>query len=377
MRILHVLEPADGGVATHVRTLAREQLARGHEVEAVVADRGSLATDLRVLGAAVTTLDLRPELAAPVADARAVSVLRRFLRERRWDVVHTHGNKAGVLARPLAHRLGLPVVHAPHSFAYISQEHRPRRGQAARRALTLGIERALMRSADVLIAVSASERDQALRDGIGTPDRFAVVLNGIDEPPPAAADTRLVEHAAGRPVIGFLARLHEQKAPHAFLDSVADLLASGRPFAAALVGDGPMRAEVERRVAADGLAATVAVLPFAGSPWPALAAFDVYAHPSLWESMPIGLLEAMAASLPIVATDTGGVGEIVAAGETGVLTPVGDRGALTAALAGLLDQPALRDQMGDAARLRRARMFTTAAMADGVDEAYRRARERR
>jgi glycosyltransferase involved in cell wall biosynthesis len=106
---------------------------------------------------------------------------------------------------------------------------------------------------------------------------------------------------------------------------------------------------------------------------PLLACFDVYALPSLWESLPISLLEAMAAGLPVVAADTGGVREAVANGETGLLHPPGNVAALVSALERLAADAELRARMGAAGRARQATAFSLEAMLAGIDRAYERA----
>jgi glycosyltransferase involved in cell wall biosynthesis len=373
VRILHVLEPADGGVARHVRDLVSGQLARGHSVEAVVSERGRLAEQLRAAGAGVLTLDMRPEITALRSDLVSALRLARLLREARWDVVHTHGNKAGTLARPLASRRRLPVVHTPHSFAYASQRWRPRRGQELRRSLTLGLERRLARCARVIVCVSRAERDEAIADAVAPPDKLVVVPNGIGEPPATAPDPRLRATAGGLPLIGFLARLHEQKAPDVLLSALELLQADGVGFRAALVGDGPLAGELRRRVSTSGLGPVVQVLSYPADVWSCLAAFDIYVLPSRWESMPIGVLEAMAVGLPVVASCVGGLPELVNEGESGLLCPPEDSVALAGALERLISHAGLRASMGEAGRRRQAAEYSLGAMLEGTEAAYERA----
>src|SRR5256885_14940052 len=115
-----------------------------------------------------------------VSHIRAAPRLTAPVQAERQAVVHTHGNRAGLVARPLATALRTPVVHSPHSFAYVSQRHRPRPGIELRRALTLGIERVLAPSARVIVCVSEHERRDALEHGIGKPERLVVVYTGIE-----------------------------------------------------------------------------------------------------------------------------------------------------------------------------------------------------
>lgn len=375
MRILHVLEPADGGVAKHVRDLVGGQIAHGHEVQAVVSDRTALAADLRTLGAGVVALPMRPEAVAPRADLHVTVRLAQILRRGRWDVVHTHSHKAGAIARPLAALRGLAVVHSAHGFAYVTQQYRERRGRGVRRALMLGVEQLCSPAARVIVCVSHDEREDALRDQIAPAQRLVVVPNGISPLPPAQPDPQLLSLRDGEPLIGFLARFHPQKAPLLLLDALIRLRDAGVSFRAALVGEGPLEAAVRERALAAGLGDQVLILPFTGAVAPILAAFDIYALPSLWESLPIGLLEAMAAGLPVVAADVGGVREAVTHEQTGLLHPRGDVAALSEALERLLLDADLRARMGAAGRARQEALFSLDTMLDGIERAYVRALE--
>lgn len=357
----------------YVLDVSGELIARGHSVDAVVCSGAdALSDDLRALGVGVAEVPFRPEMVAPFADLRSAGSLARLLAPRRWDVVHTHGNKGGLLGRPLARMLGMPVVHSPHGFAYLSQRHRPRRGIELRRALTLGIERALAPWTSVIVCASADDRDNALRDGIAPPDRLVIVHNAAD-PPEADADPQLAALPGEGPLVGFLARLADQKDPLAFVEAVGALRRRGVQFRAAMVGDGPLERDVRERVARDGLEDVIAVRPFDGSAAPALAAFDVYVLPSRWEVFGITLLEAMAASLPIVATRVGGIPEVVVDEQTGLLVPRDDGVALVEAIERLIGDPELRTRLGRAGRARWESRFRVAAMVDGVEAAYERA----
>lgn len=374
LRILHVLEAVEGGTATLLRALVAEQLRRGHSVGAVVADRGSLAGDLRALGACVTAIELRRELWAPVADARALSPLVAAVRSAPWDIVNTHDSRAGVLGRPVARALRIPNVHSAHSFAHLTQRVRGR--GRLRYALTWAIEWALAPLSAAITVPSAGFGEQAIASRVVSRRRLEVVHNGYDPAPPVAADPELAALAARAPLIGFLSRMTGVKDPLGLVEALALLRDRGFDFRAAFVGDGPLEADVAARAAAHGLADRVLVRPFTGlGAGPALAAFDIYVLPSTFEPFGIGLLEGMAAGLPTVATRVGGMPEVVGDGETGYLVEPANPTALADALQPLLTDPDLRQRMGSAGRAR-ARTFSVSAMAEGMEAVYERAARR-
>lgn len=370
MRILHVLEPSDGGVAVYVRDLSRELLKRGHRVDAVVSDRpGPFPGELGGLGIGVARVPFRAELGTVRDDARTLHSLASLLRRRRWDVVHTHGNKGGVLARPPARLLGLPVVHSTHGFDYLTQRGRPRQSTEARRTLTLTLERMLAPCARRILCASAYDRDNALRDGIGRPDQFAVIPNGVARPETIEPDPRLACLQGEGPLVGFMARLHEGKGPLEFLDAVARVRDGGVRIRAAVVGNGPLEREVRDLATSLGLD-DVPVLPFDGDPFSALAAFDVYVLPSRWEVFGLTIAEAMSVSVPVIATDVGGIPELVSDGESGMLVAPGDGDGMAGAINALaLDAP-LRERMGAAGHTRWEARFCHSAMVEAVEAAY-------
>jgi glycosyltransferase involved in cell wall biosynthesis len=367
MRIAHVLEPSTGGVPRHVRDLVAAQVTAGHDVAAIVSDRGDLPAGLRALGAHVTTAPLAPEITAAGADLRSLGSVARALRVRRPDVVHAHAPKAGVIGRLAARAAGAPVVYSPHCFAYLTQQVRQRRGVAVRRHLTLGIERALAPLARVIVCVSEWERERALADRVAPPGKLVVVPNGVEIPGHVEPDPRVVALRGSEPVVGFLSRFGEQKAP---LDFLAAIERVSVPVRAVMVGEGPLEAEVRARAGDAALGGRVTVLPFDGNALATLASFDLLVLPSLWESLPIVLLEAMSVGLPVVATDVGGVREAVADGRTGILTAAGDSAGLVAAVERLAADDGLRGAMGAAARDRCHRHFRMDAMVRAIQDVY-------
>jgi glycosyltransferase involved in cell wall biosynthesis len=339
-------------------------------VQAAVSDRGTLAEDLRWRGAGVIVLPWRPEIAAVGGDVAAARLLARVLRRGRWEIVHTHGNKAGVIARPLAAARGLRVVHSPHGFAFTTQLRRDRSGQALRRAVTLAVERVASPAARAIVCVSEAERADAIRDRVASPDRLRVVHNGVAPLPPAEPDSRLRAFGDGLPLIGYAGRLSPEKGPLQLLEALTQLRARGIRFRAAILGDGPLADEVRARAGENGLAGNVLVAPFAPTVHEILPAFDVYVLPSLWESLPILLLEAMSAGVAVLAAEVGGVAEAVVHGETGLLYRPGDPMALADGLERLLGDAELRARLGAAGRERQAAEFSLPAMLDGIERVY-------
>jgi glycosyltransferase involved in cell wall biosynthesis len=137
-----------------------------------------------------------------------------------------------------------------------------------------------------------------------------------------------------------------------------------------VVGDGPLRDTLRDQARALGLDGAVRFLGAVPEAWRLLPHFDVFALPSRWEGMSNGLLEAMAAGRPIVATTAGGNPELITDGETGLLVPPEDPGALAAAIARLVRDPALARRLGDAARRRVEKDYTLDRMVSRMEALY-------
>jgi glycosyltransferase involved in cell wall biosynthesis len=351
-RVLHVLQPDDGGVRAHVVELAAGLRELGWDVEVAASESATPGTPFRAAleraGVTVHTLPLRR--APGRADFAAARRLRGLDRRGRYDIVHAHSSKAGALVR-----LALPrrrrLVYTPHCFAFAA-------GLGPARLVYWAVEQALLLRSGAVVACSEWERALALRSLAGGHRRVVRVRNGVLPCSPASVHPRLA--AAPRPVAGFLARLEPQKDPLALVEA-----AHAWPGTVAIVGDGRAAGAVE-----EAAGPNVIRLPFDGPVERFLLGFDLFVLPSRWESLPIAILEAMACGLPVLATDVGGVREVVTP-ETGRLVPPRDPGALAGALAALAADPGALRAMGETARRRAAGAFSADRMADEMDRLYR------
>jgi glycosyltransferase involved in cell wall biosynthesis len=349
-RVLHVLEPDDGGVPQHVRVVAAALAARGWEVD-LAAPPG-----FEVPGTRHHTLPPGP---------RAAAMLRRLDRAQRYDVVHAHSSMAGALVRATLPRRGR-LVYTPHCFAFLG-------GFGKARALYWAAEQALLPRTGALVACSNWEARASRRTLLGAGPRLREVVNGIPAAPATAVDPRIAElRARGGMLTGFLARLGPQKDPLVLVEAAARLRRDGGlPGPVAVVGNGPLAADVDAAVEAAGLAGEVVRVPFEPPVERYLRGFDVFVLPSRWESLPIAVLEAMACGLPVVATRVGGTAEAVQDGTTGVLVEPQDPAALAAALAALGRDADRRAAMGAAGRRAAQERFGVDRMIDGLEAVYR------
>lgn len=334
---------------------------------------GDLFDEAAAQGVRVVTVGRLRRAVRPVADVRAVADLVRLFRRERPDIVHTHSSKAGLLGRLAARIAGVPVVvHTVHGWSFHDGMSR------VGRTVAVGLERVAARWTWPMVVVTEVDAEIGLAAGIGQPAQYALVRSAVDvgrlRLGGAAAGGRRAARLAlgipeGVPVVGTVTRLCRQKDPETLLRA-ARLLAELRPDARlVIVGDGPLRSEVERRVDELGLAAQVTLLGRRSDVDRLLPAFDAFVLSSAWEGLPRVVVEAMAAGVPVVSTDVGGIAEAVEDGVSGLLVPSGDGVALANALLRVLADPALAARLRAEAS-RRVDEFDLGPMVDRLDDLY-------
>jgi glycosyltransferase involved in cell wall biosynthesis len=354
-----------GGLFRHVCDLALEQSARGHAV-GVICDRTTggenaghaLSALAAKLAFGVSRIPMSRH--AGLSDIAAVRYVATHARQLGATVVHGHGAKGGAFAR-LGGGKALRV-YTPHGGSLHFSRANPV-GLAY-----LSVEKMLLRKTD--LALFESEYAKAVfEQKIGLPAGLAAVVhNGVrpEEFEPVAAEPDAAD-------ILFVGELRRLKGVDVLIEAIALLKSRGQTVRAAIVGDGPDRAGFVSLATARKLGEQI---EFAGA-MPARRAFAkgrLLAVPSRAESLPYIVLEGIAAGLPVIATNVGGIPEIFGPGE-GALLPPGDPVALADAIAARIE----RGASAETARLRTrvSELFTVSAMTAGVLGAYERALELR
>lgn len=362
MRVGLVVTRSDvfGGAVVHVRDLGVGLQQLGHQAHVFIGGDGAMVGYLRTAGLPVTSL---PSLQREIdlsADRRALTELTDALRRHRSDMVHAHTAKAGLLGRLAATRLGLPCVYTPHAWPFMDGV--PERSRAA----FLAVERAAAHLPATVVNVCGYERDLALQCGVGRPADHVVIHNGIPDVPPALR----ASPATGPPELVMIARFEPQKDHESLLRALAAL--PHRSWTATLIGDGPTRHEHQELAHRLGLADHVTFTGEVDDVCQRLKRAHVVALTSRWEALPLTILEAMRAGLPVVASAVGGVAEAIVHGTTGMVVPREDPPALTRALDRLLSDASGRARLGAAARQRYEERFTLDRMVAATNELYAR-----
>ncbi len=368
-RILHCLRAPVGGLFRHVRDLTAAQKQRGHKLGVVCdalandplsAPRLEAMADDLALGLTRLPMNRGPSF----GDLRVASQLTELAARKNIDILHGHGAKGGAYARLAARSLRraghtVTCIYTPHggSLHYAPSTLKGR--------IYMSLERYLARHTDA-IAFESAYSQRVYADQIGLPScHSAVIPNGVlpEEFNPVSTNPDASDFV-------FIGELRRLKGVDILLQALGCLnKARPRPLSATIVGAGPDEHEFKSLSKTLNLAAAVT---FTGA-LPAAQAFKLgraLVMPSRAESFPYIILEAAAAGLPLIASNVGGIPEIIAKSDTQLLPP-GDVGALTRALAAFLADPAAASARARRLQHHVGATFTVAKMADGIDELYR------
>lgn len=369
--VLHIVTQLELGGAQRSTLQLLARLDRRKFAPALISSDGPLTHAARALpGVPVMLLPSLRRAIHPLADALALAQLTTFIRRGAFDLVHTHSSKAGILGRWAAHAAKRPaVVHTIHGFGFHPYQ------SALVRTLYQRVERMTARITDGFIAVSERDRQTGVRLGIGTPAQYRLIRYGIETGRFGSDGASLsVRQALGiapeEPVVGTVACLKPQKAPLDFVAAFHQITQRIPNAHGILIGDGPLRPEVERLRDRLGLGRSLHLLGWREDVPRLLGAMDVFLLTSRWEGLPIACLEAMAAGLPIVATTAGGIPELVTPGENGWLVPAGQPHRLASAVVQLLEAERVRARMGARNRHAMEGRFTIEQMVAETERFY-------
>jgi len=352
IKVVEIVEATVGGIREQIRQIAENIDRERFDLTLVCSthrDPGYAGELARHAAAGISVIEV-PMVRAirPWQDFRCYRAIRRILAGQRFDVIHTHGSKAGFIGREAAAGGGSYVIHTGHTFPI-------QWARGLKKPFYAALERKACRHTDCPVALTEAQKQQLIDDAICPAAKIVVVPNAAELPPaPSPEACRAARMKLGLPlgvpVAGMVGRMVLQKDPFVFLAAARAAVQLNPRIHFVWVGGGPLRRAVEVMIRNWDLPAEN--IHLAGDRPDArelYAAFDVLFFTTRWEGMPYAVLEAMAAGLPVVAADVPGMREIVEHGVTGYVLP---REQLAARLARLIADEDRRKAFGDAARER-------------------------
>ena len=359
-RLLMVVRPADGGIREHVLHLYR-YLARGNEVILAAPPASSLQEEARSQGFPAVDLPVKDGL-HPFRDNRAIQALLAAAKQFNIQLIHAHGYKAALLARPVGRLTCTPVLVTVHNYPAW-----PSFLASGKRVWGLA-EKYLQNYTQRYITVSCALEEMLVASGVNR-QKITTIYNGINSKDFAPPDKGHVQQKKGKNV-AMLGRLVGQKGPDLFLRALPPVIKRFPEASFEVAGDGPWKKKLITMTRKMSLQDKVT---FVGRPLfvpTYLHQLDVLVIPSRSEGLCITALEALAAECPVVACRVGGIPEIVRHGQTGLLVPPEDPDRLADAVKFVLANPEYSQDLAHTGRLLVEKQFALHKMLKRTEKIY-------
>ncbi|CFV22441.1 glycosyltransferase family 4 protein [Yersinia pseudotuberculosis] len=336
MKILYIITKANeiGGAQIHIKDLCIRLLNDGNEPEVIVGENGALVDFLINENIKVHILPSLVRDISPIKDMKCILQMRKLVKEINPDVVTIHSSKAGIIGRLSLICSGLPVIFTAHGWSFANGIN------DKRKFIYIWIEKFCAIFSDKIITVSKQDKDLAIKYKVATDEQQIIIHNGILG---KSVENKKNDNETCIRLIS-IARFCEQKDHETLLKALA--LINNNNWNLSLIGKGPCLEKTKLLTKELGLNDKVIFLGERLDVEVLLASSDVFLLISNWEGFPISILEAMRASLPVIASDVGGVCEAVNHGDNGFLVNRKDIYGLSKVIETLIENKELRLKMG-------------------------------
>jgi glycosyltransferase involved in cell wall biosynthesis len=332
---------------------------------------GSLIEETRERGIPLTILPNLVRQVSPINDLLALWKLTRLMRQRRFQIVHTHSSKAGILGRLAARLAGVPViVHTVHGWSFHDYM------SPFVRSTYITLERWMATFSDALIVVTNKDIEKGLRHNIGRANQYRLIRSAVplDEFDPSAGERSAAHKEFGIPddaiVVGTIGRFSEQKNPFDWARVAARVSRVQPGVWFLLVGDGPLRSDLEELLRKEGIADKTVLAGLRRDVPRMISGIDIFLLTSLWEGLPRVIPQAMAMGIPVIANQVDGIAEAIQDEVTGYLCPPGDLDRMAERCVRLINQPDLRREMGLRGRSYATQEFDLQRMIEQIEALY-------
>lgn len=378
IRVLQISESTGkGGSRNYLCSLAHSLDKNRFEVDVICSllrDR-DFYQDIKKMqdaGIKVIILPIKRNISL-LSDLAAFFKLCSYIKKGRYDVVHTHSSKAGFLGRLAARLMGTrTVIHTPHYFCFITEDM-----PKVKKLFYFYLEKFAALFCDRIITVSESQRQDILKKGLVNAEKVITVENGVDIRKFSgngfdALKNRQKLGLGGKSVVlGTVGILIERKGQRYLIEAFAEIIKEGFDMTLLIAGDGELRRELENLCGRLGLDSRVRLLGFRQDIPELLSLMDIFVFPSLWEGMPLAVLEAMASGLPVVCTEAHGAVDLIQNGKCGILVQKRDAKGIIEAIRYLVLNPDKAKGMGREARRLIHSNYTLEKQVSRIEEIYK------
>lgn len=288
----------------------------------------------------------------PLMDLAALAHLTAIFASGRFDVVHTHTAKAGALGRMAAKLCGVhAIVHTPHGhnfYGYFDKKTTDR---------IIKIETFLTRCTDRIIALTALEKADMVKFKVAAENKIDVIYQGLEldkyvcDWKETCDAKKIFGISPGDNVVGMVGRLERVKGADFFVEAAAGIIKKFPDTKFIIAGEGALRKGLEEKASKLGLGSRMIFAGWRDDVPAILSMLDIMVLPSLNEAVGMALIEAQAEGIPVVATDVGGISEVVRDKVTGILVGPGDSDAIAGAVTGLLSDKSKLKEMGSSGKI--------------------------
>jgi len=344
-----------GGAQIHVRDIANHLHKEGYAIHVITGSQGNIhpLRNIPIYTAPHLVRELNP-----IADIKAFFEMRMLLKEICPDLVAAHSSKAGIIARLAASSLRIPVIFTAHGWSFTEGISNPKK------LMYRCVEKVAGYFASGIIAVSEYDRQLAIKRNVVPEGKIICIQNGVHD---IKRSKGIYEEENGTRLI-MIARFAHPKMQLQLLESLVKL--KHLNWQMHFVGDGPEKRKAEQFASENGIVHRVHFEGWRHNVNDILGKADIFILLSKYEGLPLSILEAMRAGLPIIATDVGGVKEAVTE-ENGILVQVDHASALTGALEKLISDRDLQKKMGTRGREVFEKKFTFHKMIEETLAYYR------
>ncbi|MBI3520560.1 MAG: glycosyltransferase family 4 protein [Bacteroidetes bacterium] len=351
-----------GGGETHVLDLVRKLNKDLFEVEVLSFTDGPMVHKLNALGINTYVIETEKPF-----DVSKWSIISKFISDGGYDIVHAHGTRAASNVFYSDNKLNIPLIYTVHGWSFHDNQN------VVMRKMREFSENFLTKRARTTITVSESNK----KDGIAKFDleRAQVIYNGIDHekfnPSSNYSDIRAeFGIPTGKTLVGYLVRMTKQKDPFTMVRAVKEVSKTNRDIIFLMVGNGELLGATKKLASELEVSEQIIFSDFRNDIPAILQAIDIYCLPSLWEGMPIGLLEAMAMGKACIASAVDGTKELVNDGENGILIEPKDPHSLARHIVNLHLHPEGRKALGNNAMKHIQKYFSLDQMVNKIEQLY-------
>ena len=332
---------------------------------------GSLIEEVRACDIPLTIVPELVRQISPWKDFRALTMITRSMRKARYTIVHTHSSKAGILGRFAARLAGVPIIiHTVHGWSF--HDHM----SPLIRRLYIQLERLAASFSNAIVTVSNRDIEEGLAAGIGSRQQYHLIRSAIplDEFDPNNFDRNAVREELSIPddakVIGSIGRFSPQKNPLDWIRIAGKINHTVDNVHFLLVGDGPLRSEVEMMLKSEGLWEHTTLTGLRRDVPRMFSVMDIFMLTSLWEGLPRTIPQAMAMGIPVIANRVGGIPEVIQEGVTGHLCQPGEINQPAEVCIYLINHPMKRAEMGRKGRAFIENEFSLDIMIEKISTLY-------